>query len=399
MDGRLYDVARQAGSEGLGTRFLVYPQVPHVAGYEKPETVWISTPPNAIRPGPQDARIYVRDPLLEKPAYEFPFLPPFAGATFPPAEAGPDGHFDHLDPGSREFLSAHVFACLRRILDIWESYLGHHIDWHFSQTYERLEVIPLIEWFNAQSGFGYMEFGIDRAADGASYPFALNFDVIGHEFGHLIMLAEMGAPGSIEPPREFFGYHESVSDVIAMLSLLHFDSVLERLLRGTRGNLLTMNELNRIAELSGDRTIRSASNDRKMSHVTNEVHDLSKPFTGALFDTLIELYHQSVVDRGLVDLPHDLSHERLFELDAEEIEAIGDRFSEAYETRQFMLKAALEDARDLLGTAIATSWRHLEPGNSTYAEAGTAIAGVFDQADEGLAAETMMENLAWREIL
>ena len=30
----------------LGTRFLLYPQAPYVSGYDKPEPVWISTPPD-----------------------------------------------------------------------------------------------------------------------------------------------------------------------------------------------------------------------------------------------------------------------------------------------------------------------------------------------------------------
>src|SRR5262249_776198 len=50
----------------LGTRFLIYPQAPHVPGYSKPEPVWISTGPTALQPGPADARIYVRDPGLPK---------------------------------------------------------------------------------------------------------------------------------------------------------------------------------------------------------------------------------------------------------------------------------------------------------------------------------------------
>lgn len=382
----------------LGTRFLIYPQVPHLAGYEKPETVWISTPPNEIQAGPADSRMYVADPLFEKPAYQYPFHPPFIGDVHPPAEAGPDGHFDHLEPSSRQFVCAHVFASLRRVLDIWESYLGHEIVWHFSQTYERLEIIPQVNWDNAQSGYGYMEFGTERGGGDTAFPYALNFDVIAHEFGHALIFAEMGMPFGT-PNREYFGYHESVSDLIALVSLLHFDSVLDRLMRSTRGNLLTMNELNRIAELAGDRQIRTASNDRRMSTVTDEVHDLSKPFTGAIFDTLVELYHRKAVDQHLVDLPGTVSHERLFELDHHEIELIAERFGEAFVAREFLLKAALSSARDLLGSAIARSWSALDPDTLTYALAGAAIADQLDALGDTVAGDILMENLVWREIV
>lgn len=383
----------------LGTRFLIYPQVPHIAGYEKPETVWISTSPAEIQPGPADRRMYVADPLFDKPVYQYPILPPFVGASHPPAEAGPDGHFDHLDPDSRQFVAAHAFAALRRVLDIWESYLGHELIWHFSETYERLEIISQVDWNNAQSGFGFMEFGTEVNDRGEAFPYALNFDVIAHEFGHSIILAEMGMPEGGNTSREYFGYHESVSDMIALISLLHFDSVLDRLLRGTRGNLLTMNELNRIAELSGDKQIRTASNDRRMSNVTDEVHDLSKPFTGAIFDTLVEMYHQNAVERELVDLPDTVSHDRLFELDQSEIELIGTRFGEAFDAREFLLKAALENARDMLGSAIARSWSTLDPDTLNYATAGAAIADQLDDLGAPEAGDILMENLAWREIV
>ncbi|WP_420333835.1 hypothetical protein [Roseibium sp.] len=389
-------VSPKTGS--LGTRFLIYPQVPHVAGYEKPETVWISTPPGEIKAGPADRRMYVVDPLFEKPVYEYPYQPPFVGDSFPPAEAGPDGHFDHLDPNSREFVCAHVFATLRRVLDIWESYLGHEVIWHFAQTYERLEIIPQVNWHNAQSGYGYIELGIERGDRENAYPYALNFDVIAHEFGHALIFAEMGTP-TATASRQYFGYHESVSDLIALISLLHFDSVLDRLLRSTNANLLTMNELNRIAELAGDKQIRTASNDRKMSTVSDAVHDLSKPFTGAIFDTLVELYHRDAVERGLVDLPREVSHDRLFELDHHEIELIGKRFAEAYAARSFLLKSTLENARDLLGSAIARSWSTLDPNTLNYAVAGAAIADQFDEMGAPFAGDILMENLEWREIV
>ena len=125
--------------QSVGTRFLVFPQVPHLADYGVPETVWISTPPGRLRAGPADHRIYVRDPMLPKAPYEYPYLPPFEGAANPPAEASDDGHFDGIPGGSRQFLAAHAFACVSRVLDIWENYLGHPITWHFAETYERLE--------------------------------------------------------------------------------------------------------------------------------------------------------------------------------------------------------------------------------------------------------------------
>ena len=66
-----------------------------------------------------------------------------------------------------------VYGSLRRVLDIFEGYLGQQIRWQFWDRFERLEVIPLIDWDNAQSGYGFMEFGVSRDETGTSSHYAL----------------------------------------------------------------------------------------------------------------------------------------------------------------------------------------------------------------------------------
>lgn len=380
----------------LGTRFLLYAQVPHVSGYDKPEPVWISTPPKAISAGPSDAKMYVVDPLIEKQRYEFPYLPQFAGAAYPPVEAGPDGHFDHLIPGTRAFVCAHAFGSLRRIQDIWESYLGRPIVWYFRPSIARLEVVPLLDWFNAHSGFGFMEFGVDRAEDGRVYPFALNFDVIAHELGHTILLSELGSPAGQRNQDDFRAYHESASDVVALIALMHFDSVLDRLLRRSQGNLLALNELSRLAELVGDRQIRMVSNDLRMGDTTGEVHNRSRPLTGAIFDTMIETFHRELIARGLFSAP---SHAPFDRLSAPERGRMTAALTEAYTHRHFAFKAALADARDAIGYALAASWAVLNPDRLTLADAGMAIVQALADRGNRDSAEILVDNLRWREIL
>src|SRR5690606_34598789 len=129
--------------------------------------------------------IYVVDPLFDKQPYGLTRLPPFEGARRMPVAAGPDGHFDHLEPGSRAFLAAHAFAGVHLVLNIWENYLGHPIRWFFDETFRRLEIIPLVDWENAQAGYGFLELGYSRV-DGVERPYALNLDTIAHEVGHFI---------------------------------------------------------------------------------------------------------------------------------------------------------------------------------------------------------------------
>lgn len=395
--GDHFQMLGQIGQEfqAAGTRFNVFPQVPHIADYGKPETVWISSPPGRLLAGPSDHRIYVRDPLLEKQPYEYPYLPPFAGEIYPPAEPAYDGHFDHLDLQSRQFLAAHAFASASRVLDIWESYLGQPIVWHFADTYERLEIIPWIEWDNAQSGYGYLELGWDRGSGGRNYPYALNFDVIAHEIGHAILFSLFGTPEHGQSRGDFAPFHEASADLISLLSFMHFDSGLDRLLRHTNGNLLVLNELNRIAELTGDRQIRLASNSRKLSDVTDEVHDRSRPFTGAVFDTLVEVYHTLLVSEGLAD-------EQLLEIDIREVdEAAMRRISsftaKAFRARPFLFKSALTRARDDVALALANAWPRLHADDVTFALAAETVIESGSRIRPQLGSR-FADNFEWREI-
>jgi hypothetical protein len=380
-------------ASALGTRFLIYAQVPLVSGYEKPETVWISTPPDRLGPGPEDNRMYVRDPLLDKEPYEFPYLPPFVGESYPPVVAGPDGHFDWLNPRSRQFLAAHAFGCARRVLDIWESYLGHPIVWHFAETYERLEIIPWIEWNNAQSGYGYLELGRSNDDIGRLHPYALNFDVIAHELGHSILFSLIGFPDDGFGGGDFAPFHEACADLISIFSFLHFDSGIDRLLRHCGGNLLILNELNRIAELSNDRQIRLASNARRMSEVTKDVHDYSRPFTGAIFDTLVEEFHALLVEHGLAD--EQLLSVGVRNTSEEDLRRVSELTTSAFQARPFLFKSALTEARDVVALSLANAWRNLDPNNLLLSDAAAIMS---DIAGERLS-DRLRENFHWRQIL
>lgn len=378
------------------TRFLIYPQVPHLAGYEKPETVFIKSAPGLVGPGPSDNRIYVSDPLFDKQPYEYPNMPPFSGDTYAPVEPGYDGHFDTVAVKSRQFLAAHAYACVRRVLDIWEGYIGRPVTWHFADAYERLEIIPFIDWDNAQSGYGYLELGYETGSGAGRFPYALNFDVIAHEIGHSILFSEIGLPAGQRMAGDFTPFHEANADLISLLSFMHFDTGLDRLLDGTGGNLLVLNELNRIAELSGDRQIRIACNYRKLSEVTDDVHDRSRPLTGAIFDTLVAGYHARLVAQNLAD-------ERLLEVDIKdigrgELQGISDIMRRDYRARPFLYKRALTEARDEVALVVAEAWRDMDPNNIVFADFSHALVkrGNARAAAIGRRFEI---NLEWRELV
>jgi hypothetical protein len=393
----LPDSAERGETGQLGTRFLVFPQPPFVPGYERPELVWISTPAGQIRSGPADSRVYVVDPALPKVPYQAPYLPPFSGAPASPAEPGPDGHFDYLTPDSRPFLSAHAFASVRRVLDICEGYLGRRLPWFFEPTYERLEIVPHITWDNAQSGFGFLELGEDDSWPDRPFPYALNFDAIAHETGHLVLLGALGLPDN--RGEDFLAYHESVADLISLMGLLHFDSALDRILRRTKGNLLISNELDRLAELSDSKQIRMASHSLKMSNVGSEVHDRSRPFTGAIFDTGVEIFQLLLCERGLAKLDTRTIRDVRSDLTQNDIEDELAVSRDDYELRHFATKATLIEARDLVGEMLMGSWQRLDAEVLTFHDAAEAIVSAAEAGRGRRFADRVYENFAWREIL
>ncbi|MBY5333764.1 hypothetical protein HFO99_07375 [Rhizobium leguminosarum] len=383
----------------LGTRFLVFPQPSFIPGYEKPEVVWIGPSAGPILAGPSDSRIYVANPIEPKTPYAAPYIPPYPGLLQPPAEPGPDGHFDHIGPSSPAFLSTHSYACARRILDICESYAGRPISWFFEPTLERLEIVPRIpHWQNAQSGFGFLELG-ESEPESPTSCFALNFDAVAHEMGHLILLSELGILESDGSGSDFFSYHEAIADFISLLGLLQFDTALDRLLRRTRGNLLLHNELDKFAELSDEKQLRSLNNSLRIGDVSQEVHDQSKPFAAGLFDCLIEVYQSLLFERGLSKInPRKFSDLRQ-QMAPALIEEGFRASATSYDVTHFATKAALQEARDVVGEAVTRSWTYLDPDSLTFEAAASALLEAAWRGRGRAYIDQLEDCMRWRGIL
>lgn len=381
----------------FGTRVRLFPQAPFLAGFSEPEIVWLSPRAGSIAPGPADDRMYVADAIGKEEPYAFPYLPPYRGPTRAPVEPDGNGHFAHLPPGSRDFLAVHMYGSVRRVLDIFESYLGRRIEWPFRQDYPRLEIVPLIEWDNAQSGYGYIEFGRFSSAQGAIHPYGLNFDVIAHEIGHTILFSLIGSPASEQMPLAFRAFHEACADVTALMGLLHFDSVLDRLLRACRGNIYTINELNRLAEISETKQIRLASNNARMWEVGDEPHDLSRPLTGACFDIIVYFYASELRERGLV--PSDLwAHAFETKTLGGSADEVSKAFARLYENRHFAFKSALMEARDLFGRCLVAAWQAISPDQLTFETFATALLDACRDISGERHLDEIQDIFRWRGI-
>lgn len=381
------------------TRFRLYAQPAFVPGYERTELVEIGPCRQPIVIGPRDERMYVVDALDKLSPYAYPQLPPYLGNIVDGPPPDRDGNFDHLEPGTRGFGAAHLYATVRRVVEIWEGYAGREIPWHFGDR--PLELIPFVPWDNAHSGFGFIETGFGEAPDGSLWPFAQSFDVIAHEVGHLLLYTLVGLPDELTMTTSFGAFHEASADMAALVSLLHFDCVSRRILESSQGNLYVENELNRFAELSSSTEIRQISNSKRLSDLgpETEAHDASLVLTGAFFDILVEAYLLRLNQLGAV---------------SEEIVALsracGERSQDSPELSMILARAldrrpelflqALREARDFMGQRMALSWLLLPAEWMTFRRASGALLA----ADEMLSGHRgnrvwLASSFLWRGIV
>ena len=383
----------------FGTRVRLFGQSHYIDGFEEPEVVWLSPPAGSVGPGPTDDRMYVVDPIGKDEPYKFPYLPPYRGPVHSPVLPDAEGHFDYLEVGTRDFIAAHMYGGIRRTLDIWEGYFGRRIEWQFWRRFERLELVPLIEWDNAQSGFGFIETGFGPSQAGEPQLFSLNFDVLAHELGHSIVFAEVGHDEATLTG-EYLGFQEAMGDVMALISAMHFESVLDSTLASSKGNLYVLNETNRIGELSNIAQVRVASNSRKLSDYEygwSSPHDLAQPMVGAIFDSMVDVYQTRLLETGLIDpelrrLSEAVPYEQLDE------GLVQQRFADAYHGRHDAFKAALIEARDYIGLCLVFLITHTSPHFLRYADIGETWIAADRRLSGGRYVEDFRDNFLWREI-
>lgn len=396
--------------EVSGTRFRLYPQSPDSDKDTalEPETVQVSSPPGSLKPGPADNRMYTVYPHGKQVHYgvhenengePLMFLPPWHGQLHPPAMPSNNGHFDHLQPGTHAFDAAHLFGCARFTLDVWERYFGRQIDWHFRTDYDRLELSILPSVDNAFMGWGFLETG-GIYAEGHYSAFFLNFDVIAHEIGHGIIYSEIGMPPGNGDDAEYLGFHESAGDITAMIASMHFDSVIDNLLEATSGNLYTLNNLNRFAETASKQQIRIATNSHVMSEFKDgwdDEHTLGEPLTGAVFDILIDVFHEHLLDLKLIPKQFEELSDALEGSDSYDM-TMQKQFDKYYKLEPEGFRDALLLARDYLGTYLADTWTLLDADTLSYKGVGNALKDVDQFITGGRFGKIIDTNIQLREI-
>jgi hypothetical protein len=389
-----------------GTRFRVFAQPRFIRFFSAPITVYVPARPGTIGAGPSDPDLYVVDAVNKRPYFdglkESGRLPPYRGRRGRVARSR-NGHFDHLRPAgatARAFSSACLYATIRLTLLVWEHYLGGKVRWYFRRDYPRLEVIPRVRARTAFSRPGYIECGFEGSrASGRSYPLAENFDVASHETGHLIVRSVIGHPGHPEG-LEQRAREEAFADLVAIVTLLHVQPAVARLLGRTRGNLFSPNLLSRIGEISRTTVARRANNDRAMDTLEWDAdprafrYELAAPFSGAGYGALVDLYETALVARRAI--PHALA-DASFDANGKTLPEVQREFERRYRGREAVFEEALLEARDIFAHVLAQAWRRMTPYDS-YPQSLTAILTTAHRLYGARTARVIREAFAWRGI-
>jgi hypothetical protein len=397
-----------------GTRFRLFPE--YASGYAEPETVTVSPPAGSLGCGPADATMYVANPTLKTEPYSPPAsMPPWRGTQFLPATPDRAGHFDHIPVEAPEFLAAHVYGTVRHTLDVWEWYLGHRVTWWHAAFLPRIELVPVVTgWPNAHSGPGFIETGMMPNETGREQLLALNFDVIGHETGHAILFSQVGVPPPDQVTGEYLAFHESFSDLIGMIAAMSFPSVTRKLLAQTGGNLYSANLVNRLGKLSNREQVRIADNETIMEDVAGlrlqpdgswfdplgenrNQHALGEPLTGAIFDMLVEIFQDGLVRRGAIAPDQDTRGWTRESVEAS-FASLHLQSSRALACFGAEFKGAIDDARDVLGCAMAHAMRTLNPETLSFERVAARLLEAAAGHGQGHILPALLDDFLWRGI-
>lgn len=221
------------------------------------------------------------------------------------ASVAPNSMNDYIQaPNSEGFDAVHTFAVVNSALTLCQRALGTTIKWQWNNSSNtdpimvspRAGVTMNAFYSRGQKALKFFFFPKPGAPAPAPTVYTCrSFDIVTHETGHAVLDSlKPGWIGASSNPQSG-ALHEAFGDILAIFHALSQLDQAEALIVLTKGNLHNKNFLSDMAEefglaLGRDNGLRNADNNKKLSEVTNEVHDLSQVFTGAIYDVLADMF-------------------------------------------------------------------------------------------------------------
>jgi len=229
--------------------------------------------------------------------------------------------------------------------------------------------------------------------------------VIAHEMGHIILKHVIGPTPTGRLEFERRAHDEAGADLVSLVSILHFDRVVDAVLAQTKGKLFSKNIVSRIGEYRADGTGRRRAGrfffqNQTMKKVASARHTGNKyvyarPLLGAAFDILVEIYEARLVRLGLID--RDLA-KRSTHATARGHPAIRQQFAAAFKANPDGFADALREATADFARLLATAWRMARRTGVTFARVASNIAAADRRLHRGRYAATIRRAFTRRGI-
>ena len=266
-----------------GSRVRIWKQDPTVSGIAVRDA-YIHT---NIAAGPSDSQISIKElPVVH-----------------------PDSDGNYLFPSSsvESFDAVHTYAIVRQVLTMYQRVLQEKMKWQWNtgSNTDPIKVFPhageTMNAFYSRSDRALKFFFFTPPGGGASAEKVFtcrSLDIVAHEAGHAILDALQPNWLLFGNPPQTGGLHEAFGDLTSVFLVLSQLDQVEHIIAETKADLHFRNVLSAMGEQFGSALgrpngLRNLDNDLKLSQVSNEVHDISKVFTGGVYDVLADAFTAS----------------------------------------------------------------------------------------------------------
>jgi hypothetical protein len=267
----------------LGSRMRIWKQDPSVSDIAIRD-VYVHTRINA---GPSDSQIKM------------------TGLSTVNADANGDFLFDSSSEDA--FDAVHTYTVVRQVLTMYQRTLGDKMKWQWNRgsNTDPVSVFPhageTANAFYSRRDRALKFFFFRPPGSDLNEPMVFtcrSLDIVSHEVGHAILDALQPGWLSFFSPPQTGGLHESFGDLTSIFLVLSQLDQVEFIIAQTKADLHLKNILASVAEQFGTALgrpagLRNADNNLKLSQVSSEVHDISKVFTGAVYDVMADAFTAS----------------------------------------------------------------------------------------------------------
>lgn len=273
-----FQASANTPSESNFTKFSVWIQDPSIRVDSKTRMILVK---GDIKPGPSSSQVELSGPGIEPRA--------------------PNKNGDYIVSKRREpdaFNAMHTFATVQKVIEMFTEVIEHkygEFTWAWGK--DPITVHP----FAGKAANAYYSRGQKALKffyfekDGKTIYTCTSMDIVAHEVGHALL--DGMQPGYlVSKNSETFALHEAFGDLTAIFFMLSQLDICQDIFVESKGNLDKDTFFARIAEqfgraLIGKPSLRNANNDKTMNDVSNQAHDKSQVFTGAIYNILEKTFN------------------------------------------------------------------------------------------------------------